>query len=709
MIEAFATLEAAWPVGAVLVATLTLLYLLEPRRRQLQVPFGALWQSVLLQVEARRLGRHWRRILSWLAMLCVASALWAALAERPLGLHAWRARAAPPARHTVIIFDVSASMATRDGRIDTALLPRSRLEEARERLNTVWPRARPGERFLLLSAAASVRTQGPWSADVGPLREAAQRLSATDAALDLDRALRAAADALQGRSLPSVIVVTDGGPSQDGALPSAAVVAGAEVQWLLVGPAGQEPTAAAASPAAKPAIAALANLAVVQVGVRSDRTDPGRGVVQAQVRNDSALEVHARVVLCSRAEGSAVADFDTPAAVVAEQTVVLGARASRVVRFDAVDLAGGRFAVQVRAADPGVFVDLAPQDDWGFAVAAQRRRLGVLWVGGDNLFLEAALVANDRFEVKRVRREAYEPEAFSADRRLAHGVDVVLMEQVPKPAPPGMPVLRLDLRGHADARATDPRALAIRAAVELGPSDGADTGPDAAAAASPGVRPPLELSIANADHPLMRGVSLQDANIDLIRPLQVGAGAVALIVDRDMAAVAVADDAGVRRLDLGFDLLETDLGGRYLLPLLLANAIDWLAGDESPVVVAMEVGRPWAIGAPVRGVSWTWQEPGQPAVPARTSADALLATSERHGIHAFRSDSGLELARPTLMPATERPDRVGAPSPRWQPLTAATTDDAAARPPWSAWALLVLAAAVALWVEWGLFQRRRTV
>ncbi len=709
MIEAFATLDAAWPWGAALLAGLTLLYLLEPRRRQLQVPFGALWQSVLLQVEARRLGRRWRRILSWLAMVAVAAALWAALAERPLGLHAWRARAAPPTRHTIVIVDVSASMATRDGHIEAALLPRSRLDEARERLGAIWAQARPGERFLLLSAAAGVRTQGPWSADVGPLREAAQRLGATDAALDLDRALRAAADALQGRSLPSVIVVTDGGPSQDGALPSAAKVAGVAVQWLLVGPAGQAPAQEKAATGAKAAPAALANLATVQVGVRSHRADPGRGVVQALVRNDSASEVNARVVLCSRAEGSTVADFDNPAAVVAEQTLVLPARGSRVVRFDAVDLAGGRFAVQVRAADLSTFVDLAPQDDWGFAVAAQRRRLGVLWVGGDNLFLEAALVANERFEVKRIRPDAYDPNAFSADRRLAHGIDVVLLEQVAKPAPPGMPVLRFDLRGHADARPTDPRALSGPSAAADAPNDGKDAGPADAVASSPGVRPPLELSIAATDHPLMRGVSLHDANIDLIRPLQVGAGAVPLIIDRDQAAIAVADDAGVRRLDIGFDLLETDLGGRYLLPLLLANAIDWLAGDESPVVAALEVGRPWAIGAPVRGVSWTWQEPGQAATPARTSADALLATSERHGIHAFRSDSGLELARPTLSPATERPDRVGAPLPRWQPERAAAASEAEPSGPWSAWALLVAAAAFGLWIEWGLFQRRRTV
>jgi hypothetical protein len=59
-------------------AAITALYLLRMRRRQLVVPFAALWRQVTRESDTRRLWRKLRRVLSWLlqvgllALLCLA-------------------------------------------------------------------------------------------------------------------------------------------------------------------------------------------------------------------------------------------------------------------------------------------------------------------------------------------------------------------------------------------------------------------------------------------------------------------------------------------------------------------------------------------------------------------------------------------------------------------------------------------------------------
>lgn len=680
MIEAFATIDAAWPWAAALVAALTLLYLLRPRRRQVEVPFGALWQQVLARAEAHRVGRRWRRVLSWLLMCAISGALWAALAERPLGLAAWNATQEPPARHTVVLVDVSASMATADGDRAGGLLPRTRLDEAQRRLSDVAASLVPGERVLLVAASSTPRTLAPWTSDPGSLREAAAGIASNDAALHLGRALQGAADALQGRRHPQIVLISDGGHRPPpGALPAAL-----PLRWILVGPAARAPQPATLPAAATVAGADVAiapggidNVAAQRLAVRADLHDPSRGVAVVTVRNDRQAQVEVEVELAARSDGQSAEDFAAPGAVIATQRALVPARASQVITFAGVTLAAGRFAARVRPAPRETFLDVAPFDDRAFAVAGQRRKLGVLVVGADNLFLEAALVAHDRFEVRRLAPDAYQPAAWARQQRLGHGADVIVLDQVAAPEPPGMPTLRLDLEAHAHA---------ARGAAD--------------------VRAPLELSVRAPRHPTMRGVSLQDVNVDRVRPLQLPAGAEVLIADRDGAAIVVASQQAIPRVDAGLDIADTDMGGRYLLPIWLGNTIEWLAGESDALVPALEPGRPWAIGVPVKGASWTWREPGGPELPARTSDDALLATSDTHGIHVFRGDVGVEVARPTVLAEAEHPGRWHALGPAWQ---APPREAQRAAAPWRAWSLLAALAAAALWIEWAAWQRRRTV
>jgi Ca-activated chloride channel homolog len=578
-------------------------------------------------------------------------------------------------------------MATRDGDRGGALLDRSRLDEARRRVAAVLDDALPEEYFLLVSAASAPRTQGPWTQERAMLDAVLLDLDVTDAGLDADRALRAAGDALRGRGNGRVVLVTDGGPptanmralSGDGAArPGIAPLPdGVELSHVLVGPAR---VLVAARPSGPAALAnPIDNLAVERVGLRERAEDPGRGVVYVRVRNDRDSNTRARVLLCARSEGQSLEDFAMPEAVIAEQVVTVDARSVLAVQFADVSLTGGRFAVRVQPAAGANWQDRAAWDDWGFAVAARRRRVGVLLVTRGNLFIEAALLANDRVDVRKIGPDNYKAGTFTRDRRLEHGVDVVVLDQIAAAAPTSTPVLRFDLRGH-----------------------------DAAAAGPLEPRSATDLKVIADRHPVTRSLSMHDSHIDGLRPLTATPGATVLIAEADGSAAAIARDDGVRRIDVGLDLLETDLGGRFFLPLLLGNAVDWLAGEEEPVVSPLEVGRPWAIGMPVAADDWRWTEPGRPEISARTSDDALLAVSERQGIHVWRSGTGFEIARPTALPPNERPDLVAISGAAWQTRSA---DDHRQAPgaPLPAWALLAAAVMAVLVLEWWLYQRRRTV
>ena len=76
MMDAFLPLQEWATLAAGVLVGVALLYLLRPRRRRIDVPFGGLWQEVLAQADARSLGRRWRRVLSWLLMSALAALMW---------------------------------------------------------------------------------------------------------------------------------------------------------------------------------------------------------------------------------------------------------------------------------------------------------------------------------------------------------------------------------------------------------------------------------------------------------------------------------------------------------------------------------------------------------------------------------------------------------------------------------------------------------
>ena len=98
------TIAELGPLFLAGAAAITGLYLLRMRRRQLVVPFAALWQQVTRESDTRRLWRRLRRVLSWLFQLALLALLCLALGDpRP---EVWLR----DPRTLAIVVDRSASM-----------------------------------------------------------------------------------------------------------------------------------------------------------------------------------------------------------------------------------------------------------------------------------------------------------------------------------------------------------------------------------------------------------------------------------------------------------------------------------------------------------------------------------------------------------------------------------------------------------------------
>jgi len=674
---------AAWQpwltlVGAVL-GGIALLYLLRPRRRRVEVPFGGLWQRVIAQAEARAMGRRWRRLLSMLLMWTIAALMLAGVGEGILGLRGCSEPRSFAPQHTAIVIDTSASMRTLDGTRppDDPHGPRiTRLAEAIRKARELFDARQPLEKVLVISADSRVRTRGGWTDDPDVFERAIGSIVASDAGFARAKALAVATDGVSGRPGARIVMISDGGPSIDGDASNdgassndgdGASVAGS-LQQIAVGPRPK--------PGGDP-VTSLDNLAIVQVSVRSLPGDPGRGLLLAQVRNDTAKPVDAVVSVHASSTAHSDRDFRRAGALKAVRTVALAARRTTTVAFDRLPLAAGRFAVRVKPGENTAMTDLAPYDDVGFAVLAARRDLGVLLVSGrDNLFLEAALHADDRAQVKRVTPERYKPEDWTTAARGKHGIDVVVLDGVAAELPPGTPGLRLALV--AGNKEQKPRIV-----------EG------------------IDLKIRSAEHPVMAGVVFHDVNIDKARVVTRVSGDRVLAVDGSGAPIFTASDDGVRRLDFGLDVLETDIGGRYALPLLMVNALEWLVGEENPLLTPLEVGLVWGIETPVAGRKWTWYSPSGKPRPARVAGRMITCSSGVSGVHEWRAEEQ-RIVRPTRLPATERPDQVRPIRTAW----AAPPADEQSRnqpPPRQAWIYLLLAAMVLVAGEWWLYVRRRTV
>jgi Ca-activated chloride channel family protein len=557
----------AWIAGGAAVLAIGA-YIIKMRRRRFEVPFSRLWQRVLEQREANALWKQLRRLLSLLLILFIIGIMLFAALDPTLGAVDRKARS------VVILFDASASMKAMDGDDKGE---QSRLDAAKDKAKRLIDGMGGGDVALVMKVDGQATPMSRFSTDSAMLDKIVDDIQASDTPADLTRALGAAADALRDRPNPLIVLVSDG------AFPEPQL---AQVEWTPGGapatppsipPSAADRTSGAGSGAGPGATWSTRNLAAVDlsnidvrylpVGHRSDNVGIIAFNVRRYIANKAAYEVYIEVQ-----------NFGQEAAH-RQLTLYNGDTAVDVRRLD---LAPGQRVHQIYARLPASVDDklrasLRPVDgpggsdpfaldDQAFALLPARKKQKVLLVGSPNLFLEGALLVYENIDlVGRIS-----PAEYDARPDTASGVDVVVFdEHTPEVLPPPPTSL---LFFHPTGKASP---IAVRREI-----------------ASP------HITEVDEGHPVMRWVTLTDVFMDKTDSFAPDArkGESTLAFSVADSVIAAKRDGKRKILAIGFSLpaqgreSATDLPMRVAFPMLLVNALDWFAGDQTDLLTTYPTG-----------------------------------------------------------------------------------------------------------------------
>ena len=696
------TLAELLPLFAGGSLAITTMYLLRMRRRQLQVPFAALWRQVTRESDTRRLWRKLRRVLSWLLQIALLALLCLALGDpRP---ESWLRDPTTLA----IVIDRSASMAafaddaaTAD-RETTDLTPRpSRLELARRRARAELLALGPVDRALVIAAGNEVSVPGPLSRDPEPLLRGLADLTAQPGEADLTRALALARSALAGQPGARILVLTDGALDDAGAAALAACAAVPED--MSAGAAAPVPEdMPAGTGAVRCQVAGFPgpteSVAITAFAARRYPEDREHIEVLAEVQNlgDTAAEV----VLDVAADGLSVGRLPL--------TLAPGERRTEVLRD--LDAARTRLVAQL-SPGPGLSAAaLGPdRDDRAFAIVPPLRPFRVVLItDGTDLFLEAALLTlQDHIQLTGIG-----PAQVDGNPALAEA-DLVVIDlgatALPDPLPPG------DLVIFDPARLT-PSPSPVLATGEL-------------------TRPFLTEQAVG--HPLLDGVVFKDVNLARGTRLAAEPGDQVLVRSLGEPIALIRretgqdDSSGARTIvAFGFDPRQTDLPLRTAFPNLVANLVTYFEQSRPGFVASVAVGaaRPLAVaelGLVADGLGAV--EVAGPEPDDLALADALPAArvpvdrgvfrlrAREPGIYRVRAIDGPNAGAEVLLAvnqasaaASDLHDRLAALD---LPPAARAGEPGAPLPVGEGplWTLILLAVVALVTLEWATYHRRVTV
>jgi hypothetical protein len=433
-------------------------------------------------------------------------------------------------RTVVVLVDRSASMSATDE-------PGTRLGAARARARALVAGLGSRDRALVASFAGDVTAETGLESDPDRLARAVDQIAPSEEPADLPRALAFAAAVAHERPRPTIVLVSDGAFSEDArarvrwSAPAASdeggvSLAGLDVRWLAVGKRAR-------------------NVALMAFAARRLPADPASVEAAVTVRNFGAAP--ASVTLEIRASGTA-----TPV-----ERVPLRLDAGATLRHVLPDVAAPGARLEARlVADAPAQDDLA-LDDRAFAAVPGLERRRVLRVGAPDLYLDGALLSmGTTVRVDRVRAEAAE-----STRARWPDYDAVIFDGVaPAPAPERGRFLYLAPRG-----------------------------PGSPFAARGEVKDPV-ISDARRAHPLLRQLDLADVNIRDTARLALAPGDVAVASSFGVPLVIARERRDLRVAALAFDPRRSDLPMRPAFPLLLANALGWLAGAPAQELLPAVVG-----------------------------------------------------------------------------------------------------------------------
>jgi Ca-activated chloride channel homolog len=331
--------------------------------------------------------------------------------------------------------------------------------------------------------------------------------------------------------------------------------------------------------------------------------------------------------------------------------------------------------------------DALALDDEAIAWVERARPLRVTVVGTDLEWLRAALDGNPDVAARFIDPAAFEAAASAA---LERQTDAFVFDGWAPAAAPARPALLF----------APPSAGWLADAVPAG-------GPDVPASPQPGVEPRPRWS-GPASHRVLLGVDPYTLVIDRAHMYPSGDLTPIARSDRGTPLVLVREAAAPRAVVVAFGPRDSNLPSAPGFPVLLSNAIEWLARPSALAATAGAGTAPPPSPRPgfvdldpaVRLLT----APGGAPVPVLRAGDRVVGVLRAPGLYTAHGD-GFQIALP-----------VNAGDPELSDLTRSTligsaqaTDVVHGRSgrPW--WVYFALAAFVLVTVEWWTWQRRITV
>lgn len=516
-------------------------YIIKMRRRRFEVPFSALWRRVLEQKDANSLWKQLKRLLSLLLILVILGIILFAAMDPTLGA------VDREARSVVVLLDASGSMKTMDGD-DTGKL--ARIDAAKKATKKLIDSMGGGDIAMIMKVDGQATPMSRFSNDGPMLDKIVDGIQASDTPADLTRALGAAADALRDRPNPLIVLVSDG------AFP--------EAQLNLVNWDKNKKDLAAVDLSG-------VDVRFVPVGKRHDNVGIVAFNVRRYIANKAAYEVYIEIQNFGPDPAHRqlkLYNGDNP---VDQRKIDLGPAGTPTAKLRQIyskipSTGDNKLHAAIAPLEGPGGSDAFTLDDTAYALLPARKKQKVLMVTEDNLFLEAALLVYENVDPLKVTPKEYDDKPSVAD-----GMDVVIFdEHTPAVLPPS------------------PTSLMF-----FHPSGESSPFKIAHEIADP------HITEVDKDHPVMQWVSLSDVHMDKSDAFTIDSkrGDSALAMYTNDAVVAARRDGKRKVLAFGFSLPSagrdagTDLPMRVAFPMLLVNALDWFAGDNSDLLTTYSTGK----------------------------------------------------------------------------------------------------------------------
>jgi hypothetical protein len=365
--------------GALGAAAITALYLVRLRRRRVVVAFVPLWLGLSGEPRATRMSRRLRHWLSLaLALALFGMILVGAADPRPAAVD----RAG---RTLVILIDRSASMSARDE-------PGTRLGAAKARAIEIVADLATADRALVASFAADAMAESGFETDPHRLVRAIAAVTPSEETGDLPRALAFASAVLRDRPAPTVVLISDGGFSDDA---RRAPPPGLDLRYAPVGTRAN-------------------NVGILSLAARRLPADPG------------AVETALIVQSFGPNAASTGVEIGSGGTIVERLSLRLAAGERRRVALKNLFPPDAQIEARLSGSD-----DL-PLDDRAVAIVPPLPRRHVLRVGGADLYLDGALLSLGR----AVRVDRLGPAEVDRAAARAGDYDLIIFDGITPLAPP---------------------------------------------------------------------------------------------------------------------------------------------------------------------------------------------------------------------------------------------------------------------------------